>query len=81
MIRQRKRPYSGSPHRASWFNAATIGQGLGDPESDIPGPVYEQLEGGTEVANHKTYEATRRAEEAFHQAWATARAGGWSPDA
>jgi uncharacterized protein (TIGR02996 family) len=79
MVRHKKRPYVGSQARATWFNADTISTGLGDPESDVPGPVYDRLEGGKQVANHKTFKSTRDAEEAFHQAWAGARQGGWSP--
>ena len=81
MVAQRKRPYPGSANRATWFNADTISSGLGDPESDVPGAVYDRLEGGKEVANHKTFKSTRDAEEAFHRAWAGARQGGWAPGA
>lgn len=79
MIARQKRPYVGSADRASWFNADTISDGLGDPESDVPGPVYDLLEGGNQTANHKTFASPRHAEEAFLEAWARARAGGWSP--
>jgi hypothetical protein len=65
----RKRPYIGDSG-ASWFNADTISSGIGDPESDIPGPVYEALEGGTKVANHKKYKSKKEAEEAFLLAFA-----------
>lgn len=81
MFRHQKRPHSGSADRASWFNEATISEGLGDPASDIPGPVFVQLIGGREVANHKSFDGMLQAEAAFRAAWVRARAGGWSPDA
>jgi len=43
MVRQRKRPYRGWAGRGTWFNADTIKEGLGDPESDIPGVVFGML--------------------------------------
>jgi hypothetical protein len=79
MVQHQKRPYVGSAQRATWFNADTISTGLGDPMSDIPGPVYDRLEGAKQVANHKTFKSSRDAEEAFHKAWAEARQGGWAP--
>lgn len=79
MVRNKKRPYLGSADRASWFNAETIRSGLGDPASDIPGEVFKRLEGGKQIANHKKFESTRDAEEAFHKAWVSARQGGWAP--
>jgi hypothetical protein len=80
MIRQRKRPYHGASATGTWFNAETVSEGLGDPESDIPAAVYRSLEGGKEVANHKSFPSLRAAEESFQAAWAKARAGGWVPN-
>jgi uncharacterized protein (TIGR02996 family) len=79
MIQHHKRPYHGAHRGATWFNADTIGQGLGDPESDIPGEVFRLLEGGKEVANHKSFTAVREAEEAILAAWSKARQAGWKP--
>lgn len=79
MIDRRKRPYRGSHGRATWFNADTITSGLGDPESDIPGAIYDQLRGGQIVANHQAFASLREAEEAFYDAWQKARADGWNP--
>ena len=61
--------------------ADTIGTGLKDVESDIPGALYQHLGGGTEVAHHKSYKSLRAAEEDFQAAFAAARAGGWDPEA
>jgi hypothetical protein len=80
MTRLHKRPYHGASGRATWFNADTISSGLGDPESDIPGVIYDLLEGGQKVANHKAYLSMRSAEEAFYSAWQKARERGWNPD-
>ena len=80
MVRHEKRPYHGSSDRATWFNADTIGQGLGDPESDIPAAIFTLLEGGTALANHKAYATVPQAEEAFYHAWHAAREKGWSPE-
>jgi hypothetical protein len=80
MIRQHKRPYHGSSGGGTWFNEDTIAEGLGDPESDIPGEVFTRLEGGNEVANHKTFPTLRAAEESFQEAWEKARADGWKPE-
>ena len=80
MIRQNKRPYHGSSGGGTWFNEDTIAEGLGDPESDIPAEVFTRLEGGNEVANHKTFATLRAAEESFQEAWVKARAEGWKPE-
>lgn len=78
MVKHQKRPYHGTTSRsATWFNAETIGPGLGDPESDLPEPVFAQLEGGKPVANHMTYPGLREAEEAFLAAYVKARKQGW----
>jgi uncharacterized protein (TIGR02996 family) len=79
MIKNQKRPYHGSSPQASWFNADTVGPGLGDPESDVPGPVYELLAGGKVTANHRTFDDLKAAEEAFLAAWVKARKKGWAP--
>jgi uncharacterized protein (TIGR02996 family) len=79
MIRNQKRPYHGANRGATWFNADTVAPGLGDPESDIPGDLFKLLEGGKEVANHKSFTALRDAEESILAAWARAREGGWKP--
>jgi hypothetical protein len=80
MVEHKKRPYhSDSSPQVSWFNADTISSGLGDPESDVPGPVYEQLAGGKVTANHKTYDGLRAAEEAFLAAFLKAVKKGWKP--
>jgi hypothetical protein len=80
MIRQHKRPYHGSSGGGTWFNEDTIAEGLGDPESDIPAEVFTRLEGGNEVANHKTFLTLRAAEESFQEAWLKARGEGWKPE-
>jgi hypothetical protein len=80
MARHHKRPYTGAKERYTWFNADTVGPGLGDHESDLPGPVYKRLRRGAEAANHKAYAALRAAEEDFLAAWAEARWGGWKAD-
>jgi hypothetical protein len=80
MIRRQKRPYHGSSGGGTWFNAETIAEGLGDPESDIPAAVFTLLEGGNEVANHKSFATLRAAEEAFQAAWVKAREEGWKAD-
>jgi uncharacterized protein (TIGR02996 family) len=72
MVKNHKRPHSSSTESFTWFNADTIGKGLGDPESDIPGAYYKLLQGGQESANHKSYPSLRAAEEAFHAAWTAA---------
>src|SRR5947208_9118 len=79
MIKHGKRPYHGSSGGATWFNAETVSPGLGDPESDIPAALYKQLQGGKEVANHKSFPTLRAAEESFQAAWSAARADVWSP--
>jgi uncharacterized protein (TIGR02996 family) len=79
MVRQKKRPYPGVPAPSSWFNGEKVDPELPDHESNLPAAVYERLEGGTEVANHKLFPSPRAAEEALYAAWARARAGGWSP--
>jgi hypothetical protein len=62
LVAQGKRPYfSGNSTKCSWFNADTIGPGLQDEESDIPGWVFERLKGGKAVANHRTYDTSREA--------------------
>jgi hypothetical protein len=81
MARNRKRPYRSSGFAYTWFNANMIDPGLGDPESDIPGKLYERLLSGEETANHKSYRTLRAAEEDFFQAWTAARAGGWDSEA
>jgi hypothetical protein len=80
MIRRQKRHYHGSSGGGTWFNAETIAEGLGDPESDIPAAVFTQLEGGNEVANHKSFSTLRAAEEAFQAAWVKAREKGWKAE-
>src|SRR5262249_35900394 len=79
MLENKKRPYHGSSPSASWFNADTVSPGLGDPESDVPGALFELLEGGKQTANHKTFADLKSAEEAFVAAWLKARKGGWKP--
>lgn len=80
MIKHHKRPYHASTGRATWFNADTISSGLGDPESDLPGVLFQHLESEWVVANHKAYASSSEAELAFQAAWMKARAGGWKPD-
>lgn len=79
MITNKKRPYHGENNRATWFNAETISQGLGDNSSDIPAILYNALEGGKERANHKTFSPRKEAETAFYAAWKQATAEGWKP--
>ncbi len=78
MVQHHKRPHLGTDQTFSWFDAAKIEEGLGDPESDVPGPVYKKIKGGQESAHHKTFLSLREAEEAFQTAWAAARKRGWS---
>lgn len=80
MLEHQKRPYHGSSPQASWFNKDTISPGLGDPESDVPGGVYQHLEGGKVTANHRTFDTLEAAEKAFLAAWVKARKGGWKPE-
>jgi uncharacterized protein (TIGR02996 family) len=79
MIKHKKRPYHGSSGTFTWFNADSIDPGLGDPESDIPGVLYQHLK-GQETAHHKTYDKLRTAEEDFVAAWTLARQGGWGAE-
>ena len=79
MVQEKKRPYHGAAGDGTWFNAETVSPHLGDPESDIPAPVYVQLRGGQEVAHHTAFPTLRAAEEAFQAAWEKARAQGWAP--
>jgi len=80
MVKNDKRPYSGSSGGGTWFNKETIADGLGDPESDLPAEIYSKLEGGNEVANHKSFPNLRAAEEAMHAAWVKAMEAGWKPE-
>jgi hypothetical protein len=80
MAGKRKRPYQGSAGSWAWFNAETIADGLGDPESDIPSAVFAMMEGGDEIANHRSFATFRAAEESFQQAWVKARTSGWKPE-
>jgi uncharacterized protein (TIGR02996 family) len=77
MLLHRKRPHQGVSGTCSWFNADTIPQGCGDPESDIPGAIYRHLKGQV-TCNHRTYDSVRAAEDDFLAAWALARQEGWS---
>src|SRR5262249_16172742 len=43
MVQNHKRPYHGSSGTFTWFNLDSIDPGLGDPESDIPGGIYQHL--------------------------------------
>jgi hypothetical protein len=79
MIREQKRPYHGSSGGGTWFNADTIAEGLGDPESDLPAVLFSRLEGGKQIANHKSFPTLRAAEESFLTAWVQAREQGWAP--
>jgi hypothetical protein len=67
MVENRKRPYHGSSGTFTWFNLDSIDPGLGDPESDIPGAIYQHLT-GQETANHKTYDKLLEAETDFARA-------------
>lgn len=79
MVKHRKRPYYGSSPAATWFDASKVAKGLGDPESDVPAKLYAKLEGGKKVANHRTYETRKEAEEAFLAAFLAAKKAGWKP--
>src|ERR1700733_14826577 len=59
VVRQQKRPYHGAAGGATWFNAETVAEGLGDPESDIPQAVYKLLDEGREGANQKAFLSLR----------------------
>ncbi len=72
MIRQRKRPNLDVSGTGTWFNAETIPEGLGDPESDVPAVLYKLLEGGNEIAHHKMFPTVREAEKALLMAWVKA---------
>jgi hypothetical protein len=63
----------------AWFNADTVGEGLGDSASDLPGAVYERLT-GSNIANHHYYPTVKEAEEDFVKAWILARNQGWDPE-
>ena len=80
VVGQRKRPYRAIQDRGVWFDADRTLPELGDPESDIPGPLYRCLEGGTTVAHHRVYPSLRDAEEALFHAWTRASATGWRPE-
>jgi uncharacterized protein (TIGR02996 family) len=80
MAQHHKRPHRSSIGRATWFNADKITTGLGDPESDVPGMVFERLEGGHTVANYREYPSHRAAEQAFHAAWLAAHREGWNTE-
>ncbi len=70
---------SSSPN-AAWFNKNVVTTlGIGDPESDLPEELYNNLEDGKVVANHKSYESLLLAEKALQKAWAKTREGGWTP--
>lgn len=79
MVLEKKRPYTiameeektkeDKPLKATWFNAGTIGTGLGDEESDLPSPLFNLLQGGKDVANHRTYNNVQEACEAFIAAY------------
>lgn len=78
--RNRKRPYAiskGNPENF-WFDQSKINLNGFDPESDLPGELYEQLDGKT-VANQKVYESYREAIEAVMVAWRKAVEGNWIP--
>jgi uncharacterized protein (TIGR02996 family) len=77
MIRHRKRPYRSARNLACWFDADRIDPGLGDPESDIPGQLFELLPFGEQQANHRIFINVRQAEEALYRAWHLARQSGW----
>jgi uncharacterized protein (TIGR02996 family) len=79
MVRHKKRPHPGAYGRATWYDADTITVEL-DPESNIPGAIFELLEGGRAVARHQSFPAVRDAEEAFYAAWEKARKRGWNPE-
>jgi hypothetical protein len=55
---------------ASWFNKDKVAQGLGEEYSNLPEQLYEALEGGKPVANHKTWPTVQAAIEALAAAWA-----------
>jgi hypothetical protein len=82
MIRHRKRPYRSSGRLGfTWFNADKLPDVVkDDPESNIPGKVWDLLAHGQQAASHKSYPTLRAAEEDFYDAWAKARSGGWKPD-
>ncbi len=63
----------------AWFNKDTISAGMTDPESDIPGKLYDCLPGKS-TANHKSYDTLREAEEALIEAYKLAVAKGWNPN-
>jgi uncharacterized protein (TIGR02996 family) len=79
MVRHKKRPYTGLGKSYTWFNADMVKPGLGDPESDIPGVLFDCLTGGHQACSHRAFPSLREAEEAFHAAWAQARTKGWRP--
>jgi hypothetical protein len=62
------------------FLALTAEPNLGDPESDLPGAVYDLLVGGEEKGSHKSFPDPRAAEESFQAAWLAARERGWRAD-
>ena len=79
MASANKRPMRGSTGTGTWFDADTIGSGLGDEASDLPDGLYRCLE-GTEFGNHRTFGSLPEAERAIQSAWVKARKAGWNPD-
>lgn len=71
MAENNKRPFIDTNRSATWFNEDTISDELkeNDPASNIPGLLYERLEGGKEIVNHKTFKSVLDAEEAILKAW------------
>jgi hypothetical protein len=82
MIRHRKRPHRSSGSLGfTWFNADKLPDMVTeDPESNIPGKVWDLLDHGQQAARHKAYPTLRAAEEDFYAAWEKARSRGWKPD-
>ena len=77
MADNHKRPYHSTSGKFHWFNAEQAIT-LGDPDSDIPEPVYAILTGreGLKMV-FRDYDTLRAADEDFYAAWAEARRRGW----
>jgi uncharacterized protein (TIGR02996 family) len=81
LARTGKRPYSGGESNFLWFNRDTISTNLltVDPESNIPGAIYECLVAEALEANHKIFPTREQAHQAFLAAFQQAIEAGWEP--
>lgn len=78
MVSNNIRPYV-SENTYNYFNKDKVRPEIGDPESDLPEPLYKELKGGDEIANHKKFKNAIDLEKAFFDAWVEAKKNGWQP--